>query len=90
MGPAQWRLEAGLEIPTHENGKPRSPEDIMLQVNQEFELAVRKDPANWFWVHKRWKTLKPRTHGSKFRVASQPVSAESPDVEGKLHGPGQS
>jgi lauroyl/myristoyl acyltransferase len=28
-------------------------------VNQAFEQAVRRDPANWFWVHNRWKPVKP-------------------------------
>jgi KDO2-lipid IV(A) lauroyltransferase len=27
----------------------------MLDVNRAFEDAVRRDPANWFWVHNRWK-----------------------------------
>lgn len=89
VGPAQWRLQAGKEIPTHQDGKPRSPEEIMLDVNQAFELAVRQDPANWFWVHKRWKPLKPRTHGSKFRVASQPAATASTDLEGTFDGHGQ-
>ncbi len=86
VAPAQWRLEAGKEIPTHQDGKPRPPEEIMLEVNRTFEAAVRKDPANWFWVHNRWKSLKPRTHGSKFRMASQP--ADSPDLEGTFDGRG--
>ncbi len=54
-GPAQWRVEAGPEIPTHANGEPRPTEAIMLDVNRAFEAAVRRDPANWFWVHNRWK-----------------------------------
>lgn len=54
-GPARWRLELGDEIPTHENGAPRSSEDIMRDVNRSFEKAIRRDPANWFWVHRRWK-----------------------------------
>ena len=64
VGLAQWRIEAGAEIPTHERGVPRSTEAIMLDVNRAFEAAVRRDPANWFWVHNRWKQSnlrKPRT-----------------------------
>ena len=53
--PGQWRLEVGDEIATRENGRPRATSDIMLDVNRAFEEAVRRDPANWFWVHKRWK-----------------------------------
>lgn len=55
VGLARWRIEAGAEIPTRENGRPRSSEAIMRDVNDAFEAAVRRDPANWFWVHKRWK-----------------------------------
>ena len=56
--PGHWRIEVGDEIPTHENGEPRTPEAIMRDVNRAFEEAVRRDPANWFWVHNRWKTRK--------------------------------
>ena len=55
IGLAQWRIEVGDEIPTRENGQPRSSEDIMRDVNRALETAVRRDPANWFWVHNRWK-----------------------------------
>jgi KDO2-lipid IV(A) lauroyltransferase len=54
-GLARWRIEAGPEIPTHENGQARPTADITRDVNRAFEAAVRRDPANWFWVHKRWK-----------------------------------
>jgi lauroyl/myristoyl acyltransferase len=57
VGPARWRIEAGSAIPTHEDGRPRSTADIMADVNRAFELAARRDPANWFWVHNRWKLL---------------------------------
>ncbi len=51
----KWRIEVGDEIPTRENGQARPIRDIMLDVNRAFEVAVRRDPANWFWVHRRWK-----------------------------------
>ena len=50
---AAWN-SAG-QIPTHENGQPRPAGEIMRDVNRAFETAVRRDPANWFWVHRRWK-----------------------------------
>ena len=62
VGPARWRIELGDEIPTRENDRPRSSEDIMRDVNRSFEAAVRRDPANWFWVHRRWK---PRERNAK-------------------------
>jgi KDO2-lipid IV(A) lauroyltransferase len=52
---ANWRIEVGDEIPTRINGVARSTEEIMRDVNRAFEIAVRRDPANWFWVHRRWK-----------------------------------
>jgi KDO2-lipid IV(A) lauroyltransferase len=57
VGLARWRIEAGTEIPTRENGEARSTKSIMLDVNAAFEGAVRRDPANWFWVHNRWKPV---------------------------------
>jgi KDO2-lipid IV(A) lauroyltransferase len=56
VGLAKWRVEVGAQIATFADGKPRSTADIMLDVNRAFEAAVRRDPANWFWVHNRWKT----------------------------------
>ena len=52
---AHWRLELGEKIPTRAEGRMRPSTDIMLDVNRALETAVRRDPANWFWVHRRWK-----------------------------------
>lgn len=55
-GLAQWRIEVGPSIPTHDpQGHARRIQDIILDMNLAFETAVRRDPANWFWVHRRWK-----------------------------------
>jgi lauroyl/myristoyl acyltransferase len=58
VGLARWRIEVGPEIPRFENGKARSSHAMTLEVNRAFEAAVRRDPANWFWVHDRWKARK--------------------------------
>jgi lauroyl/myristoyl acyltransferase len=71
VAPARWRIEAGNEIPTREDGRPRSVEAITRDMNHAFELAVRRDPANWFWVHDRWKKAKPK-------VQKQTTPAQSP------------
>lgn len=60
VGLARWRIEIGDEIPVRLNGRRRSVEELMTHVNQELERAIRRDPANWFWVHRRWKTEKVR------------------------------
>jgi KDO2-lipid IV(A) lauroyltransferase len=59
IAPGRWEIEWGEEIPLRENGQPRQHEDIMRDVNRTFEAAVRRDPANWFWVHNRWRAEKP-------------------------------
>ncbi|MBI5801525.1 MAG: hypothetical protein HZA92_12505 [Verrucomicrobia bacterium] len=58
--PGLWRIEVGDEIPTHLNGHPRPAEDMAREMNRAFETAIRRDPANWFWVHNRWKEGKWR------------------------------
>ncbi|MBI4324795.1 MAG: hypothetical protein HY674_05970 [Chloroflexi bacterium] len=55
----RWQIEVGDEIPTRENGRPRAVDAIALDINRAFEAAIRRDPANWFWVHKRWKPAPP-------------------------------
>lgn len=59
-GLAKWEIEVGDEIPTRENDAPRPTAAIMRDVNRAFEAAVRRDPANWFWVHRRWKAAKAK------------------------------
>lgn len=60
VGLAQWRIELGDEIPTRIDGRARPVEAITLDVNRAFEKAVLRDPANWFWVHNRWKPDKTK------------------------------
>jgi KDO2-lipid IV(A) lauroyltransferase len=70
VGLAKWRIEVGDEIPTRKNGRARSTEEIMRDVNRAFEIAVRRDPANWFWVHRRWKPPEPKVQSSKSKVGN--------------------
>jgi KDO2-lipid IV(A) lauroyltransferase len=72
---AKWRIEAGPEIPTRENGKPRTAEAIMRDVNSALETAVRRDPANWFWVHNRWKhRARSQPRDGRLDEFAEPVS----------------
>ncbi len=82
---ARWHIEFSEEIPTTTNGHYRSIEDITADINRAFEAAIRKDPANWFWVHNRWKPDKlppPRTRRAD-AVAPEPnpptITTGSPD-----------
>lgn len=74
VGLARWEIVAGDEIPTHENGRPRSAEAIMADVNRAYEAAIRRDPANWFWVHNRWK---PANFKVRRREEAQAAAASS-------------
>jgi lauroyl/myristoyl acyltransferase len=84
-GLARWRIESGPEIPTHLDGKPRPTDAIMLDVNRAFEQAVRRDPANWFWVHNRWKPAPAqkarspivKTEGAGGEVPAAPAGQET-------------
>jgi len=50
-----WKIELGEEIPVRENGQRRSTEAITRDIIKAQERTIRRDPANWFWVHNRWK-----------------------------------
>jgi lauroyl/myristoyl acyltransferase len=76
VGLAQWRIDVGAEIPLRQDGQVRSTEAIMLDVNRAFEAAIRRDPANWFWVHNRWKPPPPGR--GRARVTSPVESAACP------------
>jgi KDO2-lipid IV(A) lauroyltransferase len=64
-GLGRWRVQVGPEIPVLADGTPRSVGDITSDINRVFEAAIERDPANWFWVHRRWKS----------RPAPRPASA---------------
>ncbi|HWF20251.1 MAG TPA: hypothetical protein VG754_13360 [Verrucomicrobiae bacterium] len=59
-GLGRWRIEVGEPIPTHADGQRRSIEAITRDMNSAMEMAVERDPANWFWVHNRWKARRPQ------------------------------
>ena len=73
---ARWHIEFSAEIPTMNNGQARSIEAITADINREFEAAIRKDPANWFWVHNRWKPdkLPPARTGRPDAPAPTPTA----------------
>jgi KDO2-lipid IV(A) lauroyltransferase len=53
--PGRWRVEISDEIPTGSAERPRPVEDILHDLNRHFEHSIRRDPANWFWPHRRWE-----------------------------------
>ena len=55
LGLGRWEIELYPEIPTRLNGHARPVENIMSDINSLYESFILEDPANWFWVHNRWK-----------------------------------
>lgn len=78
-GPARWHIEIGEEIATILDGHPRPVEDIARDMNLAYEAAVRRDPANWFWVHRRWKPVqrRPRRRAPSETAALQPFTEDA-------------
>ncbi|MGB0581676.1 MAG: lysophospholipid acyltransferase family protein [Limisphaerales bacterium] len=75
VGLARWEIEFGEEIPTKSDGKPRPITEICRDMNAALEEAIRRDPANWFWVHRRWK------NPSKFQIERAKQIAKGEAVE---------
>lgn len=54
-GFARWRIVYYEEIPYDRSNPARLTSDI----NAVLERQIRHSPADWFWVHNRWKTPWP-------------------------------
>lgn len=54
IGPARWRVEVMPPLPID-----RELDVSVALMNQVLENIIRSSPADWFWVHNRWKTPKP-------------------------------
>ena len=57
IGMGRWRLEVAEPI---ESGPHESLESMTARLNMAVESMIRKSPADWFWMHNRWKTPKPK------------------------------
>ncbi len=61
VGPARWKLVITPPVPhAGPDGTPMEPEAITARLNEEIEPLINAAPADWFWVHNRWKTPKPK------------------------------
>jgi heptosyltransferase II len=54
-GFAKWRVVFEEELP-YDSSKP---EQLTADINAALERQIRRSPADWFWVHNRWKTPWP-------------------------------
>jgi lipopolysaccharide heptosyltransferase II len=64
-GLARWRFVVSEPIRYKERSNDLTPEQLTAEINQVLERQIRVSPRDWFWVHNRWKTPKP-----KFLLAS--------------------
>jgi lauroyl/myristoyl acyltransferase len=75
VGLGRWRIEVGAAIPTRESNRARSIGEITADINRAFETAILRDPANWFWVHNRWKgSAAQSARGSAAPADAEPAS----------------
>ncbi len=57
IGTARWRIVCGEVLPGGRQGL--DPDRATAQLNLVLEAGIRRSPADWFWVHNRWKTPNP-------------------------------
>jgi heptosyltransferase II len=56
-GLARWKMV--IHPPVTSGEERPSAEGLTAALNLRVEQIIREAPANWFWVHNRWKTPKP-------------------------------
>jgi heptosyltransferase II len=61
--PGYWRMV--IEKP--ELSGTRNVAQLTAELNQALEKQIRRSPADWFWVHNRWKTPKPNFLLSEYK-----------------------
>ena len=61
VGPGRWKLVITPPVSRVEaDGTPTDVEELTARLNQQLEHQIDAAPADWFWVHNRWKTPKPK------------------------------
>lgn len=53
--PGHWRFVVSPEVPVN----TRDAAKLTGEINLALEKQIRRSPADWFWVHNRWKTPNP-------------------------------
>lgn len=61
----RYRVE-GRRIPVDPSGDiDRDVQRVTAEIASHLESEIRKDPSQYFWFHKRWKTAAPGEPGSE-------------------------
>jgi heptosyltransferase-2 len=66
-GPGRWKMQCLPPVAGVPGEKAPRVEQVTAQINLVVEQMVRADPADWFWVHNRWKTPQPNFLLSHYR-----------------------
>lgn len=56
IGVAKWRVTVSPPLPQ----ETKNISHLTQAINQALEKQIRSSPPDWFWVHERWKTPKPK------------------------------
>lgn len=56
LAPGRWSFVFSEPV---EPGQ-RSVDEVTAELNRVLERQIRRQPEDWFWVHNRWKTPKPK------------------------------
>lgn len=60
-GVARWRVVISPPLATTgPDGTPVTTETLTARINAVLETQIDTAPPDWFWVHNRWKTPKPK------------------------------
>jgi heptosyltransferase-2 len=62
IGPARWRVVISPTVPAAAAAgePPLTAAHLTAEINQVLESQINRSPADWFWVHNRWKTPRPK------------------------------
>jgi heptosyltransferase II len=67
-GVARWRV---VYAPSTKMMQAQTVEAMTAAMNLETEAIVRERPDQWFWLHNRWKTPKPKFLLDRYRRGIQ-------------------
>lgn len=59
VGVAKWRFVIRL-VSENAPGSVKDTALLTAEMNQATEAIIRESPADWLWVHNRWKTPTPK------------------------------
>ena len=76
-GPGRWRVVVSPEISKAPGEEVNA---LTARINLVLERQIRASPADWFWVHNRWKTPRPKFLLTTYRRGIM-LPADVPDLK---------